>query len=145
MNGLDVEATIGVRKIIKQYAEQGTAFLISSHILSELQKVMTRIILINDGKIIVNRDIKEFNQISQQKYRLDTEKNELSMQLLKSNSIPISKNEDYLLVKKEDIFKAQDILYKNQIHLKEMSAMNANFEQIIVSILEKQRAQHHEK
>lgn len=145
MNGLDVEATIGVRKIIKQYAEQGTAFLISSHILSELQKVMTRIILINDGKIIVNRDIKEFNQISQQKYRLDTEKNELSMQLLKSNSIPISKNEDYLLVKKEDIFKAQDILYKNQIYLKEMSAMNANFEQIIVSILEKQRAQHHEK
>lgn len=145
MNGLDVEATIGVRKIIKQYAEQGTAFLISSHILSELQKVMTRIVLINDGKIIVNRDIKEFNQISHQKYRLDTEENELSMQLLKSNNIPIFENEDYLLVKKEDIFKAQDILYKNQIHLKEMSPVNANFEQIIVSILEKQRGQHHEK
>lgn len=34
MNGLDIESTIVVRKIIKEYAQNGTAFLISSHILA---------------------------------------------------------------------------------------------------------------
>ena len=41
MNELDIEATILVCKIIHRYATAGTAFLISSHVLSELQKVMT--------------------------------------------------------------------------------------------------------
>lgn len=36
MNGLDIEATILIRKIIAEYAAQGTAFIISSHVLSEL-------------------------------------------------------------------------------------------------------------
>ena len=144
MNGLDVEATIGVRKIIEQYAEQGTAFLISSHILSELQKVMTRVVLINDGRVIVNRDNETFNQISRQKYKLSTERDKLAMQLLESNHIPISNNTDNFLVKKEDLFRAQDILYQNNIHLKEISPAEANFEQLVVSILEKQRRQQHE-
>ncbi|MCH4164958.1 MAG: ATP-binding cassette domain-containing protein [Lentilactobacillus diolivorans] len=145
MNGLDVEATIGVRKIIKQYAKQGTAFLISSHILSELQKVMTRVVLINDGHVIVNRDIETFNQISRQKYKLSTERDKLAMQLLESNHISISNNTDNFLVKKEDLFRAQDILYQNKIHLKEILPAEANFEQLIVSILEKQRRQQHEE
>ncbi len=34
MNGLDIESTILVRNTIKNYAQQGSSFLISSHILS---------------------------------------------------------------------------------------------------------------
>ena len=53
MNGLDIEATILIRKLIHEYAARGTAFLISSHVLSELQKVMTSVIIINHGRIII--------------------------------------------------------------------------------------------
>lgn len=38
MNGLDPQATRDVRKIITDLATQGTSFLISSHLLSELEK-----------------------------------------------------------------------------------------------------------
>lgn len=86
MNGLDVESTITVRKIIKQYADLGTAFLISSHILSELQKVMTRIILVNNGEIIVNQSVDEFNKISHQKYHLNTENNLKTEQILRKRT-----------------------------------------------------------
>ncbi|EGF47302.1 hypothetical protein AAULR_25436 [Lacticaseibacillus rhamnosus MTCC 5462] len=34
---------------------------------------MTRVVLINSGDIIVNRDIKTFNQISRQTYKIATE------------------------------------------------------------------------
>lgn len=140
MNGLDVEATIEVRKIIQQFAKQGTAFLISSHVLSELQKVMTQIVMINNGEVIVNQEITEFNKTNNQNYKVSTEDNALVLELLNSNNISVSKTDEYLLVKTEDIYKVQDILNQSRVYLNELSPANANFEEIIVNILEKQRS-----
>ena len=139
MNGLDIEATIGVRKLIKQYADQGTAFLISSHVLSELQKVMTKVILISSGKIIVNQEIEKFNEISRRKYKVITENNEAAMCILQNNSIAYSLQDDYLTVNSQDIFQIQDELFEHRIHLEEMAPIEANFEQIVVNILDKER------
>ena len=139
MNGLDIEATIGVRKLIKQYADQGTAFLISSHVLSELQKVMTKVVLISSGKIIVNQEIEKFNEISRRKYKVITENNEAAMRILQNNSIAYSLQDDYLTVNSQDIFQIQDELFEHQIHLEEMAPIEANFEQIVVNILDKER------
>ena len=63
MNGLDIEATILIRKIIAEYAAQGTAFIISSHVLSELQKVMTRVMILNHRQIIMNTPISQFRDV----------------------------------------------------------------------------------
>lgn len=139
MNGLDVEATIDIRRIIKQYAEQGTTFLISSHILSELQKVMTRIILVNNGRIILNQDSRTFNQQSLQNYTLRTEKDAQIAELLQAAHIPYQTKEKHFLVPKTAIFTIQDILAAQQIHLKELAPERINFEHLIVQILEKQR------
>lgn len=139
MNGLDIEATIGVRKLIKQYADQGTAFLISSHVLSELQKVMTKVVLISSGKIIVNQEIEKFNEISRRKYKVITENNEAAMRILQNNSIAYSLQDDYLTVNSQDIFQIQDELFEHRIHLEEMAPIEANFEQIVVNILDKER------
>lgn len=139
MNGLDIEATIGVRKLIKKYADRGTAFLISSHILSELQKVMTRVLLISGGKIILNQSIGQFEAISHQKYKLTTENDEQTEYLFKTKGINFKKQKQYLIVGQEDIFKIQDELAKKKLHLKEMLPIEANFEQIVVDTLNKER------
>lgn len=139
MNGLDIEATIGVRKLIKQYADQGTAFLISSHVLSELQKVMTKVVLISAGKIIVNQEIEKFNEISRRKYKVITENNEAVVKLLQEKGITYKLQDDYLIVNSQDTFPLQDELAKQRIHLKEMAPIEANFEQIVVNILDKER------
>lgn len=139
MNGLDIEATIGVRKLIKQYADQGTAFLISSHVLSELQKVMTKVVLISSGKIIVNQEIEKFNEISRRKYKVITENNEAVVKLLQDKGIIYKLQDDYLIVNSQEIFPLQDELAEQRIHLKEMAPIEANFEQIVVNILDKER------
>lgn len=139
MNGLDIEATIGVRKLIKQYADQGTAFLISSHVLSELQKVMTKVVLISAGKIIVNQEIEKFNEISRRKYKVITENNEAVVKLLQEKGITYKLQDDYLIVNSQDTFPLQDELAKQRIHLKEMAPIESNFEQIVVNILDKER------
>ena len=144
MNGLDIESTIRVRKIIKQYADRGTAFLISSHVLSELQKVMTQVILISGGKIIVNKPIEEFNQINHQKYKIIAENNNVALNILQKQGINYIYKDGNITINNEDVFKIQDELFKNKVYLKELVPIEANFEQIVVNILDKQKENNHD-
>lgn len=139
MNGLDIESTIRVRKLIKRYSDQGTAFLISSHILSELQKVMTRVVLISGGQIILNKEVAEFEKISHQKYHLTTENNKLAKKIFAAYQITFTENENYLIVSQNDIYKIEDLLFNKGVHLKEMLPLEANLERIVVDVLEKKR------
>ena len=139
MNGLDIESTIRVRKLIKRYSNQGTAFLISSHILSELQKVMTRVVLISGGQIILNKEVAEFEKISHQKYHLTTENNKLAKKIFAAYQITFTENENYLIVSQNDIYRIEDLLFNKGVHLKEMLPLEANIERIVVDVLEKKR------
>ncbi|WP_125702292.1 ABC transporter ATP-binding protein [Lacticaseibacillus daqingensis] len=52
MNGLDPQAVKDLRDIIRNMAANGTSFLISSHILSELEKVADDVLILNHGHIV---------------------------------------------------------------------------------------------
>lgn len=54
MNGLDPQSTYDLRKLILSRAQSGTTFLISSHILSELQKLANDVVLLDKGRVIRN-------------------------------------------------------------------------------------------
>lgn len=64
MNGLDPKGFVEVRDTIVELNKQGITFLISSHILSELEKVCTKIGFISHGKLIKELSIKELHQQS---------------------------------------------------------------------------------
>lgn len=51
MNGLDPQATKELRNLILEKSEQGVTFLISSHILDELQKLAEDLVVIDQGKL----------------------------------------------------------------------------------------------
>ncbi|POD83930.1 Bacitracin transport ATP-binding protein BcrA [Lactiplantibacillus plantarum subsp. plantarum] len=52
MNGLDPQGTKELRDFILKQKQVGVTFLISSHILSELQKLADDLVIIDHGKII---------------------------------------------------------------------------------------------
>lgn len=139
MNGLDIEATISIRKLIHEYAANGTAFLISSHVLSELQKVMTSVIILNHKKIIMDVPINEFRDAKVINYQLKTSDVHQSQQLLKDNNILFNQSEDYFVINAHDINKVQTLLYQNNILLTELSPVHKTFEQAIVNILREKR------
>lgn len=142
MNGLDIEATITIRKVIKQYAQQGTAFLISSHVLSELQKVMTGIVLLNAGQVVMDKTIKEFTQEPQQQYQVLTDNQSQAQELLQKKQIKFSSSGPYLLISHADILSAQTVFYTHNLHLLELAPVKANFEELIVDLLQQQRKMH---
>ena len=139
MNGLDVEATILIRQIIKEYSSNGTAFLISSHVLSELQKVMTSIIIINNGRVILNTSVDKFNQQSKSMLMFKTTNMDKSRQLISNYLVSDKHNSSSLIIKNEDSIAVQQLLSENQIWLTELKPFGLTFEQAIVDILRKRR------
>ncbi|MFM1651608.1 ABC transporter ATP-binding protein [Brevibacillus sp. B_LB10_24] len=52
-NGLDIEGMVDVRNLILRLSrEQGTTFLISSHMIHEMEQICTRIGILYEGKLI---------------------------------------------------------------------------------------------
>lgn len=140
MNGLDIESTILIRKLIHEYASHGTAFLISSHVLSELQKVMTSVIIINHGKITMNSPMSRFTNEKSSKAKLRTTDVKQTIELLQQANILFNKQQDdSLIVNYKNIAEIQRILYKNKIWIDYLIPNGLTFEQKIVNILQREQ------
>ncbi len=141
MNGLDIEATILVRKIINDYAKNGTAFLISSHVLSELQKIMTKVMILNQGQIILNTPMNKIMQLQASRYRMQTSNQEKTSQILRQSNIKVKQTDNNYLIAKNDLKKAQQELASNHIWLTALIPDGVSFEKMVVEILKKKRAE----
>lgn len=51
-NGLDPQGIVDMRGFIRRLADEGRAVLVSSHLLSEVEAVCDRVLLVQDGRII---------------------------------------------------------------------------------------------
>jgi len=69
-NGMDPQGIVEIRNFLIKLAKDGMTILISSHILSELQQLATRIGIIRDGALIDEFDIKSLGKQSLEKYYL---------------------------------------------------------------------------
>jgi len=58
-SGLDPQQLIEIRKIITNISKEKT-ILLSTHIIQEVEAICNRIIIINNGKIIANKKVSEF-------------------------------------------------------------------------------------
>jgi len=84
MNGLDPEGMIEIRNMLLKINENnGVSIMISSHILAELDKLVTDYIFIKDGEILlensrdnIQEDIKKRNIKNFEEYYMSVMKNE---------------------------------------------------------------------
>ena len=59
-NGLDIEGTVQIRELVKRLArEERTTFLISSHLIREMELMCNRIGIVHDGRMIREGDCRE--------------------------------------------------------------------------------------
>jgi ABC-2 type transport system ATP-binding protein len=59
VNGLDPEGIVWVRQLCKGWAEQGNAVLISSHLMSELEHTIDRVVIIGRGRKLAEGSLEE--------------------------------------------------------------------------------------
>lgn len=60
-NGLDPQGIHQIRKLITDIAKRGTTILLASHLLSEVEKVCTDILIIRRGKLLHQTKVDELN------------------------------------------------------------------------------------
>ena len=85
INGLDPAGIKEIRDVIlKLNKELGITFLISSHLLDELAKVVTKYGIINNGVLLEEVSAKELINNCKNKLIIETDDNEKAKELIKS-------------------------------------------------------------
>lgn len=92
MNGLDPEGVFQLRRELFELKKEGCAILLSSHQLSEVEKISDRILMLEDGKIIY--DDKLYTNISKNSYSVFTNDYKTTWEVLKSINCDIKVPED---------------------------------------------------
>ena len=59
VNGLDLEGVRWIRSLLRGFADEGRTVLVSSHLMSEMQLVADRVVVIGRGRLIADADIDE--------------------------------------------------------------------------------------
>jgi ABC-2 type transport system ATP-binding protein len=57
VNGLDLDGVRWIRALLRGFAEEGRTVLVSSHLMSEMQLIADRVVIIGSGRLIADSDI----------------------------------------------------------------------------------------
>ncbi len=94
MNGLDSQGIINLRNLILKLNNDGVTFLISSHLLYELEKIATDFIFINHGEIISKMTIDEFLEMNKGYIQLEVNDTDLLKKAMEDLKIPFVEADD---------------------------------------------------
>ncbi|KRN05631.1 ABC transporter, ATP-binding protein [Liquorilactobacillus sucicola DSM 21376 = JCM 15457] len=102
MNGLDPKATKELRNLILELAKEGTTFLISSHILSELEKLVDEIVVIDNGKIVKQTSMEALSDSNGNYLVLTTSDDEKARKVFATEGIKLEKADQIKIRKTSD-------------------------------------------
>jgi len=64
-NGLDIPSKTQFRKLIATHAEMGKTVIISTHEIHDVQHLVDALVIINEGKIVLNAEVENINRLLQ--------------------------------------------------------------------------------
>lgn len=138
MNGLDPQGFVEMRNTILNLNKKGVTFLISSHILSELEKVCNRIGFISHGKILEETTIDELHAKARNRIVVESDNNELLLDLLKNKlelkDIVEEKNQ-IIIYDSIDINLILKLVYDNKITLIHFSEIEGTIEDYYLDLV----------
>lgn len=140
-NGLDPKGIVEVRELLQKLNEErGLTILISSHILSELAKLATRIGIIDDGVLLEEFSIDELDERCKSKLVVlvdDTEKAKdiLAEQLNLNDYKVIDTNTIEIYDKGVDSGTINTTLAKNDVVVNSISTSHADLEEYFLNVI----------
>jgi ABC-2 type transport system ATP-binding protein len=63
MSGLDVSAALVFRDLLKKLAAQGKTILFSSHVLEVVERVCSRVVILNKGRIVADDSVERLREL----------------------------------------------------------------------------------
>lgn len=114
INGLDPAGIVEIRELLKELSENhNTTIFLSSHILSEIARLTTRIGIIHNGALIKELKSSELHEQIIKKLCISTNSNEKAIKILNESGFKCTSNNDTIeLFSKEAINKPEEIAIK---------------------------------
>lgn len=137
-NGLDPNGIIEIRELMMRIVKEGKTVFVSSHLLSEVEKMATHVGIINHGKIMFQGTITDLQNINQPQIYIETSNSVDAANLLKRHHVAIAEVEDdYLLVpfsSKQQIGDINNLLIQNGITVFGINKQHKDLEKLFLDI-----------
>jgi ABC-2 type transport system ATP-binding protein len=139
-NGLDPNGILEVRELLKKInAEQKITIIISSHLLAEIEKMVTHVGIINKGKLIFQGTMEELHLEQMQSAFISIETNDVvkTMQLISGTQItPVHQHGQILIpnMEKAMIAKLNRMFVENNIEVYSITPVKNDLESIFMDL-----------
>jgi ABC-type multidrug transport system ATPase subunit len=137
-NGLDPNGIIELRELVKKLNKvHGMTIIISSHILSEVEKMVSHIGIISQGKMLFQGSVKDLQlmQQSQSVLQVNTSDNDTAYKLLQRYApernwqqllVPYASNDDVAMINR--------VLISNNLDVYKLQPKENNLEQLFIEL-----------
>ncbi|MGQ7355901.1 ATP-binding cassette domain-containing protein [Streptococcus suis] len=138
INGLDPVGIKEMRSIILNLRNQyGMTILISSHILSELEMVVDRYIIMHKGLIVKEFSKQELEQTLEEQLYLQTNNHPKTFTILEAQGIAYKIDKDYIsLPSNTNVMSLIHLLINHEIEVKEIFKQQMSFEDYYLTLIQ---------
>lgn len=135
-NGLDVDGIKWLRSLVKDLARQNKAVLISSHLMSEVEAIADRIIVLAQGRLIADMTISELVQASLSSFvRVRSEDNDaMAAAITEVGGVVQRRSDGILLVKGLEAEDIGRIAKRSSVAIFELTAIRPSLEDLFVEL-----------
>ena len=140
-NGLDPNGIVEIRILLKRLNEvEGITIIVSSHLLSEIEKMVTHIGIINKGKLLFQGKLDDLinQQLKKSQWFFDISEPERAHELLKAAGCNSELKDDQLIVEnlsKDRIAQLNRELVTNNIQVFGIGLSKNDLESVFVEII----------
>jgi ABC-2 type transport system ATP-binding protein len=139
-NGLDPQGIHQIRDIIKQIASQGTTILLASHLLDEVEKVCTHVLVLRKGEILYT-GLVDGMSANEGFFELQADDIEYLIAVLKTHPAVenIKKEEEKVLVYLKEELEAKDLnrfLFEKNISVSHLVKRKNSLEEQFLELTE---------
>jgi ABC-2 type transport system ATP-binding protein len=140
-NGLDPNGIIEVRELLKKLnAENKITVLISSHLLSEIEKLVTHVGIIHKGEMLFQGTLDELHKMQSEKsvVAFETNDNDRTKKIISSNGFSATEMNGMIqipLTEKKNIAMLNQILVQDGIEVYHIGIVKNDLESIFIDLV----------
>jgi len=141
-NGLDPNGIIEVRELLKKLVNKhNKTVFISSHLLTEVERMATHVGIINYGELLFQGSIKDLEGMSKPTVQIETDNTIDAANFLKKNNIAVSEvNEHHIFVpftSKQQMGEINALLNKSGYTIYSINKQQKDLEKLFLDITQK--------
>jgi ABC-2 type transport system ATP-binding protein len=135
-NGLDPEGIAWMRQLLRRLAGQGRTVLVSSHVLSEVQQLVDRVVIINRGRLVRQGALAELSDVHATTVAVRTpQPDELAVALSRSVGVQVERSgADGVRVTGMDAAAVGHLAFVERVELHELTAERSDLERIFFAL-----------